>query len=47
MPLSIGARLRYSLDAKAKLQDVYKQRSATERINSQAVSLGIERPHFS
>jgi hypothetical protein len=25
-------------------KEIYKQRSATERINSQAVSLGIERP---
>ena len=47
MPLSIGARLRYSLDRQSQAyKDVYKQRSATERINSQAVSLGIERPHF-
>ena len=25
---------------------VYKQRTATERINAQAVALGIERPHL-
>ena len=47
MPTSIGARLRYSLDRQNQdYKDAYKQRSATERINSQAVSLGIERPHF-
>jgi len=47
MPTSIGARLRYSLDRQSQIyKDIYKQRSATERINSQAVSLGIERPHF-
>jgi hypothetical protein len=27
-------------------KEVYKQRTATERINSQAVDLGIERPKF-
>jgi hypothetical protein len=47
MPLSIGARLRYSLDRQSQAyKEIYNQRSATERINSQAVSLGIERPHF-
>jgi len=47
MPTSIGARLRYSLDRhSATYKEVYAQRSATERINSQAVALGIERPHF-
>ncbi|HKY54812.1 MAG TPA: hypothetical protein VJM08_10925 [Anaerolineales bacterium] len=45
MPTSIGARLRYSLDRQSQIyKEVYNQRSATERINSQAVSLGIERP---
>jgi len=45
MPTSIGARLRYSLDRQSQIyKEVYRQRSATERINSQAVSLGIERP---
>jgi hypothetical protein len=45
MPTSIGARLRYSLDRQSQIyKDIYNQRSATERINSQAVSLGIERP---
>ena len=47
MPTSIGARLRYSLDRLSQTyQEIYAQRSATERINSQAVALGIERPHF-
>lgn len=47
MPISIGARLRYSLDRQSQTyKEIYSQRSATERINSQAVSLGIERPHF-
>jgi hypothetical protein len=47
MPTSIGARLRYSLDRQSETyKRVYDQRSATERINSQAVALGIERPHF-
>ena len=45
MPTSIGARLSYSLDRHSPIyKEIYKQRSATERINSQAVSLGIERP---
>ena len=45
MPTSIGARLRYQLDRDSQAyKDVYKQRTATERINSQAVELGIERP---
>ena len=47
MPTSIGARLRYSLDRQSLIyKEIYNQRSATERINSQAVNLGIERPHF-
>jgi hypothetical protein len=47
MPTSIGARLRYTLDRdSAAYKDAYRQRSATERINSQAVALGIERPHL-
>ncbi len=45
LPTSIGARLRYQLDRESPAyKDVYKQRTATERINSQAVNLGIERP---
>lgn len=47
MPTSIGARLRYSLDRQSQIyEEIYNQRSATERINSQATNLGIERPHF-
>jgi hypothetical protein len=47
MPISIGARLRYTLDRDDQTyKDIYKQRTATERINSQAKSLGIERPHI-
>jgi hypothetical protein len=42
---SIGARLRYQLDRDSEdYKKVYNQRTATERINSQAVELGIERP---
>jgi hypothetical protein len=42
---SIGARLRYQLDRHSQAyKEVYKQRTATERINSQAKELGIERP---
>ena len=47
MPISIGARLRYSLDRHSETyKDLYRQRTAVERINSQAVALGIERPHL-
>ena len=47
MPTSIGARLRYSLDRDSQLyKDLYRQRTAVERINSQAFHLGIERPHL-
>lgn len=45
MPTSVGARLRYQLDRESeRYKEVYRQRTATERINSQAVELGIERP---
>jgi len=45
MATSIGARLRYQLDRESELyKEVYRQRTATERVNSQAVELGIERP---
>lgn len=45
MPTSIGARLRYQLPCESlAYKEIYKQRTATERINSQAVALGIERP---
>lgn len=47
MPLSLGARLRYQIDRQGELyKSLYRQRTAVERINSQAVALGIERPHL-
>jgi len=47
MPISIGARLRHTLDRESELyKQIYRQRTAVERINSQAVALGIERPHL-
>lgn len=47
MPISIGARLRYTLDRNSQTyKDLYRQRTAVERINSQAFQLGIERPHL-
>ena len=47
MPISMGARLRYTLDRDSELyKQIYRQRTAVERINSQAVALGIERPHL-
>jgi hypothetical protein len=45
IPTSPGARLRYQLDRDSEAyKQVYRQRTATERINSQAVEFGIERP---
>lgn len=45
MPTAVGARIRYQLDREAEpFKQVYKQRTAVERIFSQAVALGIERP---
>jgi hypothetical protein len=45
LPLSPGTRARHELDRSSQAyKDVYRQRTATERINSQAVELGIERP---
>lgn len=45
MGTSPGARLRYQLDRKSDtFKQLYNQRSATERVNSQAVALGIEQP---
>jgi hypothetical protein len=42
---SVGARIRHQLDRESAIyKEIYKQRTATERINSQAVELGIERP---
>jgi len=47
MPISIGARLRHTLDRDSdEYKTIYRQRTAVERINSQAVNLGIERPHL-
>lgn len=45
MPTSVGARARHHIDRDGSLyKDIYKQRTATERINAQAVAIGIERP---
>lgn len=45
MPTLPGARIRYQLDRDSeRYQAIYKQRTAVERIFSQAVALGIERP---
>jgi hypothetical protein len=45
MAASVGARLRYQIDRESQAyKEVYRQRTATERVNSQAVDLGIERP---
>lgn len=45
MPTAPGARIRYQLDRESdSYKAVYKQRTAVERIFSQAVALGIERP---
>ena len=47
MPTSIGARLRHTLDRDGeRYKQCYRERTAVERINSQAVALGIERPHL-
>jgi hypothetical protein len=47
MPTCPGARIRYQLDRNsATYHEVYKQRTADERTNAQAVALGIERPHL-
>jgi len=44
---SVGARIRYQIDRDSEIyKHVYKQRTATERINSQAKALGIERPRL-
>lgn len=45
MPTSPGARIRLQLDRTAEqYKAIYAQRTATERIFSQALDLGIERP---
>jgi hypothetical protein len=47
MPTSPGARLRYTLERDSEAyKAIYRQRTAVERINSQALALGIERPHI-
>jgi hypothetical protein len=45
MATCAGARIRYQLDRDGDLyKDIFRQRTATERINAQAVELDIERP---
>ena len=45
MATSPGARIRYQIDCDSELyKQVYKQRTATERVDSQATALGLERP---
>jgi hypothetical protein len=45
MPTTPGARVRYQLDRECdQFKHIYKQRTATERVNSLAVELDIERP---
>jgi hypothetical protein len=47
LPTSVGAFARHTLDRQSKeFTQLYDQRTAVERINSQAVALGIERPHL-
>ncbi len=47
MATSIGARIRHTLDRKSPFyKKIYDQRTAVERINSQAKALGIERPYL-
>jgi hypothetical protein len=45
LPFSPGTRARHELDRSSQAyKDIYRQRTASERVNSQAVELGIERP---
>lgn len=45
LPVADGARIRHQLDRhSAEYQTIYNQRTACERIFSQAVALGIEQP---
>jgi len=45
LPTSAGVRVRYQLDRESEsFKAVYRQRTAAERIFSQAIYLGIERP---
>jgi len=47
MATNIGARIRYQLDRDSDAyKTIYKQRTATERINAQAVELGVEHPRL-
>jgi hypothetical protein len=47
MTTSAGARIRYQIDRDGdSYKEVYKQRTATEHINSQAKELGIECPRL-
>ena len=47
LPTSIGNRIRHQLDRTSpEYKQLYKQRTATERINSQALALGIEHPRL-
>jgi hypothetical protein len=47
MATSVGARIRYQIDRDGDTyKEIYNQRTATERINSQAKELGIERPRL-
>lgn len=45
MPTAPGARIRYQIDRQADtFKQLYKHRSATERVNALALNLGIEWP---
>jgi len=45
LPTSVGNRIRYQLDRKGEAyKQVYKTRTATERINSLSKEMGLERP---
>ena len=47
MPTSIEAGPCHTLDRNSeRCKRLYRERTAIERINSQAVNLGIERPHL-
>jgi hypothetical protein len=47
MATSVGARIRYQIDRDSDIyKEIYNQRTATERVNSQAKELGIERPRL-
>lgn len=47
LPTSVGAFARHTLDRDSdQYNRLYDQRTVVERINSQAVALGIERPHL-